>query len=126
MTFANNGTSVTFSGIIYPVPYSSRGLQSWGTSKDGTVRVYDGDLNEEFISLLIKDDHSNLADIRSFIQVTAVYRKNTFTFTPDAGHNVGNGDGGAITVRYWEDRFTETQYIYQLYRYEYLLRKEIT
>ena len=124
-TFVKSGTTVTFSYIGYPTAYTSKPHQNMGISEDGTVRVYDRGVTEKYITLKIKDYHANLTNIRSFIETTANFAQNTFTFTPDSGHNAGNGDGGAQTVRYVDSNFIETQPVYQIYSYTIRLRVEV-
>lgn len=126
MTFTKNATTVTFNGAMYPVPYKSEPHQNYGESEDGTIRVYDRNVKVQYIELSIKDDHANLTNIRSFIETTANYRQNTFTFTPDTGHNAGAGDATAITVRYWDSNFVENQSSYHIYKYKIILRREVS
>lgn len=126
MQFSKGGTTVTFEGALYPLGYESARHQTAGISEDGTVRVYDGGVLEEYITLEIKDGHDNLTNIRNFINNTVKMRMEAFTFTPDPGMNVGNGDGGAVTVRYWASSFAEKQESYHKYRYTMTLRREIS
>jgi len=126
MTFSSGGTTVTFNGALFPANYESKAHQNAGEAEDGTVRVYDRNVLVEFVHLEIKDDHDNLLNIRNFIHNTAEFKLNAFTFTPDSNHNVGNGDGGAITVRYWGSNFIERQYKSQLYKYTMILRREVS
>ena len=124
MTFVSGVTTVTLNGAIYPFTYTLDRHQSVGISGDGTARVYDRGPTEQYIGIQLRDDHSNLTNIRSFIETTLVFRKNTFTFTPDSGVDVGNGDGGAVTVRYWGGTFMESQNFYHGYYYDIILRVE--
>lgn len=124
MTFSKSGITVTFNAVLYPANYEGSRHQNFGLSEDGTCRVYDRNVREALIHLIIKDTHTNLEAIREFIMQTVSQRLYTFTFTPDTNHNVGNGDGGALTVRYWASNFMEKQYAYHRYQYEIILRKE--
>ena len=127
MTFVSGATTVTFTGTLYPTEYESERHQNYGESGDGTIRVYDRSVKVQFIRIDVRDDHDNLTNIRSFIEDTVKMRHTTFTYTPDAGHNVGNGDGGAITVRYWLSNFIERQTSYHIYRYPTItLRREVS
>jgi len=126
MTFNKDTTTVTFNGVILPADYKSLRHQNRGISGNGAVRVYDRSVLEEFITIAIKEPHSNLTNIRNFINTTIKHSLESFTFTPDSAHNVGNGDGGAITVRYWDPiPFKETQGPYHKYKYVITLRREI-
>ena len=126
MTFSYNGNTVTFDGALFPISYESQRHQNVGVSEDGTALVYDRNVLEEFIHLEIKDDHDNLTNIRNFINTIVKMQLYAFTFTPDSNINVGNGDGGAITVRYWASNFVEKQQIYHRYVYAMTLRREVS
>ncbi len=125
MTFTKDATTVTFDGALWPLDYESMPHQNTGISEDGTVRVYDRNVTEKFIHLEIKDYHDNINNIRSFIETIIKFKKETFTFTPDSEVDVGNGDGGAITVRYWNSNFIEKQIAYHRYTYIMTLRREV-
>ena len=117
MTITSGANTVTFDATLYPVNRQVQRHQSYSISGDGTARVKDRAIKNEMFTLLIKDDHDNLSNIRSFIENKVKLRLTAFTLTPDPGVNLGNGDGGAVTVRYWDSNFIETQYTYQRYKY---------
>lgn len=125
-TFVSGQTTITFNAICYPFVYEAERSQNFGESEDGTVRVYDRNVKVEYVKLEIKDTHTNLTALRTFIMDTVKLRNTTFTFTPDAGINAGNADAGAITVRYWGSNFVESQYVYHRYKYIMVLRREIS
>lgn len=125
-SFVKGSITITFRLTILPLSNEYQRFQNVGISGDGTVRIYDRETEEQFVRILFKDIHSNLSAIRSFIRTTVKMRRETFIFTPDANVNVGNGDGGAIIVRYWNSNFIENQVNYQKYNYEMILRKEVS
>jgi hypothetical protein len=124
-TFTKGATTIQITATLYPVKYEGQRNQNFGEAEDGTIRVYDRNVKVEFLHLQIKEDHTNMAALRYFIMSTVKLRKDTFTFNPDSDQDAGNGEGGPITVRYWDSNFIEEQYIYHRYKYSLLLRREI-
>jgi hypothetical protein len=125
-TFSKDATTIQITATLYPVQYEGQRSQNFGESEDGTVRVYDRSVKVEYIHLQIKETHTNMSLLRAFIMDTVALRKETFTYTPDPDQNVGNSDGGAITVRFWSSNFIEEQYIYHRYKYTMVLRREVS
>lgn len=126
-TFVLGGSTITFTGFIFPFIHTYSHHQNRDTAEDGTARVYDRGVTERFIGINLNEkNHANATtNLRTFIITTVTFSKLTFTFTPDAGMNVGNGDGGAVTVRWWNGNLVEHQWAYQKYDYDILLRVEI-
>lgn len=126
-TFVLGGTTVTFTGFVFPFIHTYDHHQNIGRAEDGSVKAYDRSVTERFIRINLKEkNHTNATtNLRNFIITTVTFGKLTFTFTPDAGMNVGNGDGGAVTVRWWAGNLVESQWAYQKYAYDILLRVEI-
>ena len=126
-TFVLGGTTVTFTGFIYPFSHTYQHHQNIGVAEDGSVMAYDRGVSERYIGIKLKEkSHSNATtNLRNFIITTVTFSKDTFTFTPDAGINVGNGDAGAVTVRYWGGTLAENMFNYQMYNYDIVLRVEI-
>ena len=126
-TFVLGGTTVTFTGFVFPFGHTYDHHQNIGTAEDGSIKAYDRSVTERFIRINLKEkNHTNATtNLRNFIITTVTFGKLTFTFTPDAGINVGNGDGGAVTVRWWAGNLVENQWNYQKYAYDIILRVEI-
>ena len=124
MTFQLGATTVTIDAMLFPVERRATRHQTFSTAGDGTRRVYDRGFNDENIKLVIKDDHDNLTNIRTFIEDTVKMRLTPFTLTPDSGVDLGNGDGTGITARYWDSNFIETMVSWHQYRYILQIRKE--
>ncbi len=126
-TFVLGGSTITFTGFIFPFVYSQDHHQNAGIAEDGTARVYDRGVTERLIGIKLNEkDHANATtNLRTFIITTVTFSKLTFTFTPDPGINVGNGDGGAVTVRYWSNKLVENQWAFQKYAFDIVLRVEI-
>jgi hypothetical protein len=96
----------------YPVTIGSIPHQNRGISENDTSRTYHRGTWGEIISipLIIKD--VELAPLRTFIKRTVMFSLHEFYITPDAGHDIGNGSGGAILVKWWGDDFTENRSVY--------------
>ena len=126
-TFVLGGSTITFTGFIFPFVHTYSHHQNRDIAEDGTARVYDRGVTERFIGINLNEkNHTNATtNLRTFIITTVTFSLTTFTFTPDAGMNVGNGDGGAVTVRFWGGSLVEHQWAYQKYDYDILLRVEI-
>ncbi len=125
-TFSYGGTTITLSGILFPINYEGARSQNSGEAEDGTVRVYDRSVKIQYSRFVIKEPHANISALRTFIEDTVKLRLNPFTFTPDAGQNAGAGDGTAITARIWQSNLSEEQYTYHRYRYSIVLRREVS
>jgi hypothetical protein len=119
-------TTITIGGILYAVNYEATRSQNFGESEDGTVRVYDRSAKIQFYRFVIKEPHSKISALRTFIEDTVKLRLNTISFTPDAGQNAGAGDGTAITARIWQSNLSEEQYVYHRYKYSIILRREVS
>lgn len=126
-TFVLGGDTVTFTGFIFPFKYTQDHHQNIGVAEDATVRAYDRGVTERFIGIKLNEkDHTNATtNLRTFIITTVTFSKDTFTFTPDAGINVGAGDGNAVTVRYWARSLVENQWAFQKYAFDIVLRVEV-
>lgn len=122
MTFKTGAYTLTFTGHLWPFEFEYGRAQNFGIAEDGTLRVYDRGYNEEFIRLEIDDTHANLTGMRIFIKDYLKFMKTAFTFTPESNINVGNGDGGAVTVNLWQTNIIEKQESYHKYRYFIILR----
>ncbi|HUX54255.1 MAG TPA: hypothetical protein VMV56_07570 [Williamwhitmania sp.] len=122
MTFVYGATTITFTGALWPFENEIGRHQNFGIAADGTLRVYDRGYDEEFIRLEIMSGHANLTGLRAFIKTTIKFMKTSFTFTPDTNIDVGNGDGGAVTVNLWQTNLIEKQEAYHRYRYFITLR----
>ena len=126
-TFVLGGTTVTFTGFVWPFEHTLEHHQNVGRAEDASVKVYDRNVTERFIGINLNEkSHSNMTtDLRDFLTTTVKFSLLTFTFTPDAGINVGNGDAGAVTVRWWGGSLLEHQWAFQKYRVDILLRVEV-
>ncbi|HEA19667.1 hypothetical protein LCGC14_1529940 [marine sediment metagenome] len=126
-TFVLGGSTITFTGFIFPFVHTYEHHQNIGVAEDGSVKAYDRSVTERFIGIKLNEkNHTNATtNLRTFIITTVTFTKDTFTFTPDSGMNVGNGDGGAVTVRWWGGSLVESQWAYQKYAYDIILRVEI-
>jgi len=125
MIMSKGTYSIEFDVAEYPLTYEMNRFQNKGISEDRQVIIKDLSLLEEFITINVKDFHNHVTEIRNFIIEICKFALNTFTLTPDAGHDLGNGDGGAVTVRYVSSNFIETQYKYQRFKYQFKVRVEI-
>jgi len=124
MIFTKDTSSVTFKATLFPLVFQTERTQHVNVAESGQMRVYDRGTQAKFIKLQIRDNYTNLLAIRDFINVTCNMMANTFLLSPDTGIDMGNGDGGAMTVRYWDSNFVEIQNFYHQYFYELLLRIE--
>jgi hypothetical protein len=126
-TFVLGGSTITFTGFVFPFNYSHEHHQNIGVAEDASVKAYDRSVTERFIGIKLNEkDHTNATtNLRTFIITTVTFSKLTFTFTPDTGINVGNGDGGAVTVRWWSPSLLENQWMFQKYAFDMILRVEV-
>jgi len=124
MTFTKSPTTLTLSGSLYPCSVEFKQQQLAGISADGDVLIRDrSGADEVFVKIVLPAKHNNYDSIRDFITDTVKMRKETFTFTPDSGVDVGAGDGVGIYVKYWSDNFTERMRAWGSFVYEIILRK---
>jgi len=124
MTLSRPSKTITVFGMLYPVSVEWSRRQNRCVTEAGTARVYDRESSEKFARIVLKNDHSNVADMRKFIEENCLMSSNTFVLTPDSGCDIGNGAGGATVVRYWASNFIEKQQPYHVYRYEIIVRLE--
>lgn len=123
MTFAYGPTSVQLHGIIMPYPLRVQRLNSVGLAADGIVKVRDEGVVESYIDIVIREDHDVIYQVRSFLKETVKLAKLPFTVTPDAGVDLGAGDGVALTVHYWSSDFMESMFAWHQYEYNLMLRR---
>lgn len=124
MTFVYSGTTVTVTGAIYPVDRKVTRKQNRLKAENGAAIVYDRDQEQAFIAINLTGTHAEHVDIRNFFIGSVLFQKYAFTLTPDTGVNLGNGDGVAVTARYFSSNFVETMAQYHSYSYQLLLRIE--
>jgi len=124
MKFSKGGNEVVFDADLYPVIYEARRAQRRDVSANGAPYVRDLNFKTRFVTLALKNKHAKITALRSFIMDVCRFRLYTFTVTPPAGINLGEGDAGETTVRYWDSNFVEKQNVYQRYRYEMTLKIE--
>ncbi len=121
MIWTKSATAITVNGTIYPLPTQWQKKQNVFKFENGSVAVYDRGKLEVFYRLQLAAN-SNYATIRNFIRNTIVFRKYSFTVTPDAGVDLGYGDGVDTPVRYWSDNLDDENIGYGSRRYEIILR----
>lgn len=126
MTFYDGSTTVTLNGSIYPIEISWAKNQLIGVSADKQIKARTRFGSVKMIKIVLHDGHLNHDNIRDFIINEVVFRKKTFTFTPDSNIDVGQGDGVATTVRFWGSNFVENMVAWHNYRYEMTLLDLLT
>lgn len=108
MTFAYASTTVTVPAALYGdteiVPHK---WQNRIVCEDGSVKRYDRNVVEWFITVAFLCNYSKLLELRNFFKNTVRYSKLAFTFTPDAVMNAGAGLGQPVTVVLWQDEIPE-------------------
>jgi len=126
-TFVLGGSTITFTGFIFPFVHSYDHHQNIGVAEDGSVKAYDRGVTERFIGIKLNEkNHTNATtNLRTFIITTVTFSKTVFVFTPDAGINAGAGDGAAVNVRWWSPKLMENQWAFQKYAFDIVLRVEI-
>jgi len=73
------------------------------TADGGFVVVDNGPDVVEGVLVLVNVDKTEAESLRTYLTGTAVYCKNSFTMTPPANTDLGNGNGTAITVNLFSD-----------------------
>lgn len=124
MTFEYDEITVTVHGSIYPLTWKVTRKQNRLKDQAGAAVVYDRDQQQEFIVINLTGTHSEHAAIRNFIISTVCFQQNTFSVIPDAGVDLGNGEGLEVTARYFSSNFSEIMNQYHSYTYQLILRVE--
>lgn len=123
MTFSKNATSIIVKGAQLPFPRNETPSQNRIIAESGKAYVYTRGWFDLTLQVQIKDSAANIESLRAFLKS---YYNTTFTYTPDAGVNAGNGNGVAVTVRLWGDASLPVNYTSPNYSEMNLtLRKEI-
>lgn len=125
MTWVNGATTVTITTAGYPLKTEWTTKQNRMKFEDGSVAVYDRDRWQVFYTFNIRLKNSTHAALRDFIRSTLTYRYNTFTLTPDAGIDLGLGDGVAVTARYWDSNLMEDWSKYNTQDFQVKIRLEL-
>lgn len=115
MIFTKGSSTLTVTAI-YPVTIDYNPHQNRGVSENDTVRVYNRGDHGEIITIPLRIKDNELTNLRTWIKNTILFSYHQFYVTPDSGHDIGNGDGGSVLVRWWDDTFTETRSNYGLQR----------
>jgi hypothetical protein len=121
MTFTYGATTITVLGAIYPLKVDWSQRQNIIKMEDGSVDVYDRSKFQLFYKLVIASA-ANYTDVRNFIRTTVSFSKYSFNVTPDAGVDLGAGDGVAVPVRYWGQEYEDEVINKDTHRTEILLR----
>jgi len=122
MILKKGATEITVDAI-YPVNIRNTPHQNRGISENDTMRVYNRGDHGEVITIPLRVQDSDLTTLRSFIKETVIFSLSEFYVTPDTGHDIGNGSGGAILVRWWDDSFSESRNVYGLQRVSLLVKR---
>ena len=109
MTFVSGGTTVTLRGTKYPFSQPKRRIQNRGETADGSAKVYNFDVDLHYVDLVLAMSAAEESDLRSFFETTVDFSLTEFTFTPESGMDLGNGDGGAVLCHLWQDDFDPPQ-----------------
>lgn len=124
MTFQYEETTVTITGSIYPLSWKVSRKQNRLKDQSGAVATYDRDQHQEFVVINLTGTHSEHAAIRDFIISTVCFQQTPFSVIPDAGVDLGNGEGFEVTARYFSSNFSEVMNQYHSYTYQLILRIE--
>lgn len=122
MTVTYSATSVNLGGNFLPADgYKPERWQSMATTGGGAPVIYDRGVLVHWIPIHARLTKATLLLLRSFFNTTVQWAKTDFTFTPDAGWDVGNG-AGTMTVRLWQNSYSERMITDNLYEVKLLLR----
>jgi len=108
---------------LYPCEIDSLPHQNKGVSANDTTRVYNRGVHAEIITIPIMTQDDSLDALRTFIRLTLLFSLYEFYIIPDAGHDIGNGSGGAIKCRWWGDSFTETRIAYGVNNHTLIVKR---
>jgi len=124
MTFTWGETSVVVD-VQYPAIVAPVHFQTRGETQGGGAKVYDYGVNVYHIIIELRvKTAAKIAELRSFFMSTTTFSKETFTITPDPGHDIGAGAGAAITARLWDDDWEEKMVNWQKFPPTLRFRKE--
>jgi len=102
MIFSHASGSVTLKGALFPEHQPKFHMQTKGFAADGTAIVYDHATDIHYIDVTIRDTRAVFGSLRTFIESTVSWSKETFSATPDSTVDWGSGLGSVVTVKFWE------------------------
>ena len=129
MTFtqvASPYTEITVDAVAGTIHMHMRPIrQTLGVAADGTVKGSKPADYVHFIDFMVRCTEAQLVSLRNFAELYVGIPGDTFTVTPDAGTNLGAGDGVAITARFWGDGLEQPQRAYGIWLVSVQLRREV-